>query len=220
MAHVVQEKRTYQRILLSDKSYDKLEEQGFEVVFSSNVSAVAVRGNDLIIRFHNSSIYKYIDKANLYLRLIGAASKGKWVWRFLRVPQVPYEKIGSLPLPEDTDETDEEIVQPRIPTYEVRAIVPTDAEKLKGALPQIKITPIVKASDVSIGQPTQIITKQIDTLTSLTSAVTTKTIPFFRSNKKWFKFDKKKDLYTLTDEAPKKAIESYKEYIEAKNKVA
>ena len=58
---IVNENRQYQRILFSDASIIKLKENGFEWVYSSNVSAAAVRGNDLIIRFHNSSIYKYID---------------------------------------------------------------------------------------------------------------------------------------------------------------
>ena len=148
MAHVVQENKQYQRILLSDDSEAKLEEQGFEPLFSSNVSAAAQRGKDLIIRFHNGSIYKYPEQGKNYLQLIAAASHGKWVWRFLRRPQVPYAKIGSLPLPEDTLETDEEIVKPRISTYDVRAIVPTSAEIMRGVLPQITISPlaIVKAS--------------------------------------------------------------------------
>ena len=139
---VLQETRNYQRILLSDASERKLEAQGFEPLLSSNVSAAAVRGNDLIIRFHNSSIYKYMDKADMYLNLVAAASHGKWVWRFLRRPQVPYAKIGSLPLPEDTLETDEQIVEPRIATHDVRAILPTSADIMRGVLPQISITPI------------------------------------------------------------------------------
>lgn len=141
MATVVQENRQYQRILPSDNSINILSSQGFEWVFSSNVSAVAVRGKDLIIRFHNSSIYKYPNQGINYERLMGAASKGKWVWRFLRRPNVPYEKIGSLPLPEDTLETDEEIVQPRIATYDIKAIVPKNY-MTTGALPSISITPL------------------------------------------------------------------------------
>lgn len=138
---VVQENRQYQRILPSDKSIDILESKGFEWVFSSNVSAIAKRGTALIIRFHNGSIYSYENQARNYERMMASASKGKWVWRFLRRPQVPYKKIGSLPLAEDTAETDEEIVQPRIPTYEIKAIVPTDF-MTTGKLPQISISPL------------------------------------------------------------------------------
>jgi len=129
---VINENRQYQRILLSDDSEAKLEAQGFEPLFSSNVSAAAVRGKDLIIRFHNSSVYSYPNQGNKDLQLIAASSHGKWVWRFLRRPQVPYVKIGSLPLPEDTLETDDEIFEPRIATHDVRAIVPTAAEIMRG----------------------------------------------------------------------------------------
>ena len=142
MATVVQENRTYQRILISDASEKKLNQLGFETVFSSNVSAIAVRGKDLIIRFHNGSIYKYDNQGKNYETMMAAASKGKWVWRFLIRPQVAYAKIGTLPLPEDTTETDTEIVQPRIPTYEVKAIVPSSIDIMRGVLPQISISPI------------------------------------------------------------------------------
>jgi hypothetical protein len=153
MATVVQEKRTYQRILHSDTSEKKLNEAGFETVFSSNVSAIAVRGDDLIIRFHNSSIYSYANQGKNYERMMAAASKGKWVWRFLRRPNVPYAKIGTLPLPEDTTETDEEIIQPRIATYEVKAVVPTAKDMMRGVLPQIKISPLamITATNNDIG---------------------------------------------------------------------
>ena len=76
MAQVVQENRQYQRILLSDKSDNILESAGFTTLFSSNVSATAVRGLDLIIRFHNGSIYSYFGKGKDFLKLVGASSKG------------------------------------------------------------------------------------------------------------------------------------------------
>lgn len=145
MAYVVPEDRPYQRILHSDASEQKLNSLGYETVFSSNVSAATTQGNDLIIRFHNASVYKYIGKANLFERLMGAASKGKWVWRFLRRPQVPFEKIGSLPLPEDIMVSDEEIIRPvKQPKYKIESIVPSDY-MTTGALPQISITPLEQA---------------------------------------------------------------------------
>ena len=162
MLNVVQEKREYQRILPSDKSIDILESNGLEWVFSSNVSAATVRGKDLIIRFHNGSIYQYPNEGKNFERLMGAASKGKWVWRFLRRPNKPYSKIGSLPLPEDTDESDQDIIKPRIPTHEVSVIVPKDY-MLTGELPQIRIVPIKRlgADDVI---PTHIAGKPILTM--------------------------------------------------------
>lgn len=140
MAHVVQENRQYRRILPSRESIDQLEQKGFEWVFSSNVSAIAKRGKDLIIRFHNGSIYRYSDQAKNYERMMAASSKGKWVWRHLIRPGVPYSKIGALPLAEDTTETDDEIGQPRIPTVEISVVAATEP----GQLPQIQIRPLVR----------------------------------------------------------------------------
>lgn len=37
-------------------------------------------------------------------------------------------------------------------------------------------------------------------------------IPYFMKNKNWYFFNYKKDKYELTKKAPKKAIESYKEF--------
>ena len=144
MATVLQEDRKYRRILLSETSEQKLEKEGYEVLLSSNVSAAARRGKDLIIRFHNGSLYKYPNQGKNFERLVAASSHGKWVWRFLRRPNKPYQKIGSLPLPEDVLETDEQIVRPRKPKFRVEAIVPEDYMKT-GALPQILITPIEQA---------------------------------------------------------------------------
>ena len=36
--------------------------------------------------------------------------------------------------------------------------------------------------------------------------------PYFTKNKDWYYFDKKKWKYILTDKAPKKAVDSYKEF--------
>jgi len=143
MAYTVDEKRVYKRKLFSSEAMKKLKESGYEWIFSSNVSAAAVRGNDLIIRFHNSSVYRYENQAKNYERLMAAASKGKWVWRFLRRPQVPYQKIGSLPLPDDDIDTrtDEEIMKPRIAMYDIKAVVPSDYFTT-GKLPQISINPL------------------------------------------------------------------------------
>jgi len=138
---VVQENREYQRILPSDNSVAVLERNGFEPVFSSNVSAVATSGKDLVIRFHNGSIYSYTNQAKNYDRLIASASKGKWVWRFLRKPNVPYQKIGSLPLPEDVDRDDVAIQEQRPPQYQIDTIVPPNYMET-GELPQIRIIPL------------------------------------------------------------------------------
>lgn len=139
MAVRLQENREYQRILLSPESERLLESKGYEPVFSSNVSAIATNGDELVIRFHNGSVYGYPKQAKNYERLMAAASKGKWVWRFLRRKNVPYRKIGSLPLPEDVIVDDVEIMRPR--EYDISTVVPVDYMET-GALPQISISPV------------------------------------------------------------------------------
>lgn len=37
-------------------------------------------------------------------------------------------------------------------------------------------------------------------------------MPYFMTNDEWFRFDLKKRKYVLTDKAPQKAIDSYKEF--------
>lgn len=39
--------------------------------------------------------------------------------------------------------------------------------------------------------------------------------PYFMTNEEWFYFDIKKLKYLLTDKAPPKAVESYKEFYNA-----
>lgn len=36
--------------------------------------------------------------------------------------------------------------------------------------------------------------------------------PYFMENPKWYRFNEKEWKYELTDEAPEKAVESYKEF--------
>lgn len=39
-------------------------------------------------------------------------------------------------------------------------------------------------------------------------------IPYFMKNKEWYYYDEQEEIYKLTDKAPLKAIESYKEFYE------
>lgn len=39
--------------------------------------------------------------------------------------------------------------------------------------------------------------------------------PYFMKSEKWYYFDGKDEKYKLTDDAPPKAIESYKQFYEA-----
>ena len=111
MARVLQEKRDYQRIIHNTRELGILNQKGFTPVLSSNVSAAARRGDDLYIRFWNSSIYKYPNQGDQFERLMAATSKGKWVWRNLRRTNVAYSRVGSLPLDQDVDVSDEELFE-------------------------------------------------------------------------------------------------------------
>ena len=148
MAVRLNENREYQRILLSEQSTEALESRGYETVFSSNVSAIATRDDDLIIRFHNGSVYAYSNQAKNYERMMAAASKGKWVWRFLIRKDVPYRKIGSLPLPEDKIMEDDRIMKPR--AYDISTLVPPDFMET-GVLPLLTITPLQATQALSMG---------------------------------------------------------------------
>lgn len=43
--------------------------------------------------------------------------------------------------------------------------------------------------------------------------------PYFMSNKDWYYFDEKEFCYKLTDKAPQKAKESYKEFYDFLNSI-
>jgi hypothetical protein len=134
------EDRQYQRYIHTEKEQDVLESKGFESVYSSNVSAIARDKADLIIRFHGGATYGYTGKGKLYERMMAAASKGKWVWRFLIRPRVPYYKAGSVVIPNDIESTDM-MEEPRQRKYDVDTIIPLD-ELGNKMLPQIRIIPI------------------------------------------------------------------------------
>ena len=143
MAVILEDKnRDYKRIRPSPAEKMKLRNAGLQWTLSSNISAVGVVDNDLIIRFHNGSLYKYPNNAEHFAPMLNSNSKGKYFWRKLRRPGASYIKIGSLPLPEDTTETDEEVMTQRIATHIVKAIVPTTEQQMQGVLPSISISPI------------------------------------------------------------------------------
>ena len=103
------EGRDYRRLSHTTTERLYLKQQGFQHVQSSNVSAVARRDDDLIIRFHNGSLYRYSGQGERVDDILKSNSKGKWVWRHLRRKRVAYEKIGTLPLPDDIGITDDDL---------------------------------------------------------------------------------------------------------------
>lgn len=56
----------------------------FTYVNSTDISAIAVNGNDLIIKFNSGSAYKYINAANEYQNLINSSSKGKYFHQYIK----------------------------------------------------------------------------------------------------------------------------------------
>ena len=54
--------RKYRRYGYGSGEKIKLANYGLQWVLSSNVSAIGVAGDDLIVRFHNGSLYQYDGK--------------------------------------------------------------------------------------------------------------------------------------------------------------
>lgn len=121
-SRVLNEKRDYQRILPDYKARKELREQGFTWVLSSNVSAVRATQGNLYIRFHNGSVYEYPRMGGRYEDILNAESKGRWVWNELRRKNVPYSKIGAMPMDDDLDLTDEEVMSVGITVQELRRL--------------------------------------------------------------------------------------------------
>lgn len=101
--------RKYRRYRPSPSEKIQLANSGLQWVLSSNVSALGVYDDDLVIRFHNGSLYRYPNQGKLFDAMMQSNSKGHFVWVKLRKPKVTYEKIGSLPFKEDSEVLDEDI---------------------------------------------------------------------------------------------------------------
>ena len=60
---------------------------------SSNVYRFKTRRNNLVIQFLDGSTYLYWGVAKLFLGLLNANSKGKWVWRRLIKANISFHKL-------------------------------------------------------------------------------------------------------------------------------
>ena len=69
--------RKYKRFRPSAQEKIQLANNGLQWVLSSNVSAIGINDQDLIIRFHNGSIYKYPGRYYLYEEMLESNSKCK-----------------------------------------------------------------------------------------------------------------------------------------------
>lgn len=102
--------REYKRIRQSAKEKAQLARAGFQHVLSSNVSAIAQSGKDLVIRFHGGATYQYRNAGKLFEQMLNSNSKGSFVWKKLIRPKVPYQKIGGVKLQSDEQFTDKDLM--------------------------------------------------------------------------------------------------------------
>ena len=112
---VTNEKRRYTRLAHTLDESRMLNDIGFKAVVSSNVSAVAIRGDALVIRFHGGATYEYPGLRDRYTDIMSAPSKGKWVWRELRRKNVAYNRVGDIVIEDDVEDRDlmrEDAVEP------------------------------------------------------------------------------------------------------------
>jgi len=124
----------YKRIKTPVSDQRTLKEKGYTPFFSSNVSAGQRDKDNLYIRFHNGSIYKYPNQGKNFNSLLTSSSKGKWVWANLRRKNVAFSKVGSLPLAGDIDLTDEQLFK----ELKVRKIQPLIISHLLSTLIDIE----------------------------------------------------------------------------------
>lgn len=97
--------RDYRRIRQTTAQKNFLANSGLQFVNSSALSAVGVDGNDLIIRFHNGSMYSYRNASGLFDKQVGANSRGKYFNRNVK-GKYPFVKLARLPFPKNLQTTD------------------------------------------------------------------------------------------------------------------
>lgn len=103
---VTNEKRKYTRYAHTPEESVALSSRGLRPVVSSNVSAVGLKGEALVVRFHGGATYNYPSSGDRFEDMLNAPSKGKFVWRELRRKGVPYNKIGSVLIDNDIEDRD------------------------------------------------------------------------------------------------------------------
>lgn len=87
-AFLVQEGDTFlpqfEKIQLNDEEEFELIEEGWNPLRSSNIKAVRMDGDDLLIRFHSGNDYRYPGRAELFYPFNEALSPGRLLWRTIR----------------------------------------------------------------------------------------------------------------------------------------
>lgn len=92
--------RDYRRIRQTTAQKNFLANNGLQFVNSSALSAVGVNEDDLIIRFHNGSMYSYKNAGRLFDKQVGANSRGRYFNRNVK-GKYPFVKLTSLPFPQN-----------------------------------------------------------------------------------------------------------------------
>lgn len=98
--------RDYRRIRQSARDVLFLDQLGFVEVMSSNVSAIMVDGDDLLVRFHGGAVYRYFNQGHHYDTMLRSDSKGRYVWREFRWKRVPFRQEQSIILPSGVQHMD------------------------------------------------------------------------------------------------------------------
>lgn len=63
-------------------------------VISSDLDAIAVDGNDLIIKFKSGGIYRYLNASCEFPKLLSAPSKGKYFHNYIKNNYGKPEKLN------------------------------------------------------------------------------------------------------------------------------
>ena len=84
--------KQYPKQTLTNEERMELREEGFQPLRSSNIAGVALRGEDLLLRFHSGETYIYPNKAGFYQGFNEALSPGRFLWNTIRFAR-GYRKI-------------------------------------------------------------------------------------------------------------------------------
>jgi hypothetical protein len=82
----------YTKKEITEEEQMNLYSEGWNPLVSSNIKAVRVDDEDLLILFHSDAIYKYPEKANMYYPFSEALSPGRLLHRTIRFAR-GYERI-------------------------------------------------------------------------------------------------------------------------------
>ena len=56
----------------------------FIYVASTDINAIGINGNNLVIRFNSGGTYEYIDAAKEFKKILNANSKGKYFHQYIK----------------------------------------------------------------------------------------------------------------------------------------